>query len=317
MRHPFKEFLFFTRWQRRGILTLAIAILLVLFLSRIREMSFFRERQLPEAAETARLREVYRHFLDSMRVADAPAGFSRRADAPRGQEGVLTPFPFNPNTADSSTLCRLGLPGWMARNVVRYREKGGRFRRVSDFARIYGLTEAQYETLRPWIELPEEEEREPAVRPGLLVVAEKSVADSVLTLPVKYPSGTLVDLNRADTTELMKIPGIGSGIARMIDNYRRQLGGFYSIEQLGEIRLDYRQLEEWFTVRPQDIQRINLNRAGIERLRRHPYISFYQAKAFVEYRKRQGDIHSLKPFCLLEEFTEEELERIAHYVCFE
>lgn len=42
----------------------------------------------------------------------------------------------------------------------------------------------------------------------------------------KYPEGTLVDLSEADTTELKKIPGIGSGIARMIVAYRKRLGGF-------------------------------------------------------------------------------------------
>ena len=45
----------------------------------------------------------------------------------------------------------------------------------------------------------------------------------------------MLDLNRADTAELKKIPGIGSGIARLIVNYRQRLGGFYQIEQLQEI----------------------------------------------------------------------------------
>ena len=123
--------------------------------------------------------------------------------------------------------------------------------------------------------------------------------------------------NRADTAELKKIPGIGSGIARLIVNYRQRLGGFYQIEQLQEIHLNYRQLQAWFTVTPSEIRRINLNRVGIERLRHHPYINFYQAKALVEYRKKKGALHSLKPFTLYEEFTESDLERLSPYVCFE
>ena len=50
----------------------------------------------------------------------------------------------------------------------------------------------------------------------------------------KYQPGTVINLNEADTTELKKVPGIGSAIARMIVNYRTQLGGFYKIEQLQE-----------------------------------------------------------------------------------
>ena len=53
----------------------------------------------------------------------------------------------------------------------------------------------------------------------------------------KYQPGTVINLNEADTTELKKIPGIGSAIARMIVNYRTQLGGFYKIEQLQEKHL--------------------------------------------------------------------------------
>ncbi len=121
----------------------------------------------------------------------------------------------------------------------------------------------------------------------------------------------------ADTAELKKIPGIGSGIARLIVGYRQRLGGFYQIEQLKDIHLDVRQLQTWFSIKPEDIRRINLNRSSVDRLRSHPYINFYQAKAIVEYRKKKGSLTSLKPFTLYEEFTEADLERINHYVCFE
>lgn len=103
----------------------------------------------------------------------------------------------------------------------------------------------------------------------------------------------------------------------MIVDYRQRLGGYYALEQLREIRIDHHQLEAWLHIDPQAVHRINLNRAGIAQLRNHPYLNFYQAKAIVEYRRREGRLSSLKPFALLEEFTEEDLERISHYVCFE
>ena len=133
----------------------------------------------------------------------------------------------------------------------------------------------------------------------------------------KYEAGTLVDLNKADTTELKKIPGIGSGIARMIVHYRNQLGGFYQVEQLREINLDAEQLEAWFTIDEGDIQKIPVNKSSVDRLRRHPYLDFYQAKALVEHRRKHGDLESLKPFVLYEEFTEDDLERISHYLNFD
>ena len=133
----------------------------------------------------------------------------------------------------------------------------------------------------------------------------------------KYQPGTVVDLNKADTTELKKIPGIGTVIANMIVNYRNQLGGYYEVEQLREINLDADQLMSWFSIDEADIRKIPVNRANVDRLRRHPYINFYQAKALVEHRRKHGDLTSLKPFVLSEEFTEAELEKINHYLSFD
>lgn len=133
----------------------------------------------------------------------------------------------------------------------------------------------------------------------------------------KYEPGTLVNLNKADTTELKRIPGIGSGIARMIVNYRNRLGGFYKVEQLREINLDAGQLISWFSIDETDIQKISVNKSSIDRLRSHPYIDFYQARAMVEYRRKHGNLQSLKPLVLYEEFNETDLERIAHYLSFE
>lgn len=156
------------------------------------------------------------------------------------------------------------------------------------------MTEKQYQTLLPYIHITPKDTETRTVQ----LYSSPASNDSAVTFriaPEKYPSGTLVDLNRADTTELKKIPGIGSGIARLIIGYRQRLGGFYNITQLQEIHLDTSQLQSWFSIDTRAIHLINLNRSSIERLRNHPYINFYQAKAFVEYRKKKGDLHSLKP----------------------
>jgi len=141
--------------------------------------------------------------------------------------------------------------------------------------------------------------------------------DTTYQRPFKYTEISVMNLNTADTTELKKIPGVGSAIANMIVSYRKQLGGFYDISQLGEIKLDYQQLEPWFSINEADIQRINVNKSSVDYLRHHPYINFYQAKAMVEYHRLYGEIKNLRVFTLYEEFTEADFERLAHYICFE
>lgn len=133
----------------------------------------------------------------------------------------------------------------------------------------------------------------------------------------KYEPGTLVNLNTTDTTELKMIPGIGSAIARLIVGYRQQLGGYSHIGQLKEINLDAEKLNGWFVIDSTQIAPININQAGINRLRNHPYLNYYQARVIIEHRRKHGDIRSLKQLSLYEEFSEEELARLTPYICFE
>lgn len=62
-------------------------------------------------------------------------------------------FAFDPNTASQSDFQRLGLESWQARNIIKYRNKGGIFRTPRDFARVYGLTKKQFENCCPLSEL--------------------------------------------------------------------------------------------------------------------------------------------------------------------
>ena len=133
----------------------------------------------------------------------------------------------------------------------------------------------------------------------------------------KYPEGTLVDVNSADTTELKKIPGIGSGIAGSIVRYRERLGGFYALSQLEEVKHVTPKLLEWFKLGNDSIQKLKINKANLDKLRAHPYLTFYQAKVIVGHRRKKGQIKSLSQLALYEEFTEKDLERLSAYVSFD
>ena len=324
MQNPFKEFLYFSRGERRGILVLITGIILVFLSGYIyiyqREHRPLSDEAIRRQATAMAEYEVDKNLLKSAKLYQSVVltekWDNRLNSSSQKQPTTVSLVRFNPNTADSVTFCRLGLPGWMARNILRYRSKGGKFREAEDFRKIYGMTEKQYQALLPYIHITPEDTETRTVQLYSSPASNDSTATSRIA-PEKYPAGILVDLNRADTTELKKIPGIGSGIARLIIGYRQRLGGFYNITQLQEIHLDTSQLQSWFSIDTRAIRLINLNRSSIERLRHHPYINFYQAKAFVEYRKKKGDLHSLKPFALYEEFSDTDLEKISHYVCFE
>lgn len=109
-------------------------------------------------------------------------------------------FPFNPNTASIEELMRLGFSRKQAESIDRYRRAGGRFRKKEDFAKSYVVADSVYERLEPYIDIP------------------------------------LTDLNKADSTALDALPGIGPWYASEIVRYRNRLHGFSYKEQLMDIK---------------------------------------------------------------------------------
>ena len=126
-----------------------------------------------------------------------------------------------------------------------------------------------------------------------------------------------LDLNMADSTELVRLPGIGASTAMKIIRYRERLGGYTEITQLAEIDGLPDSLMKWFIITDTiPVRRIAVNKATLAELRRHPYIDFYQARAIVEFRNERGTIKSPEQLSFMEEFTAQDLIRLKPYLDF-
>ena len=134
----------------------------------------------------------------------------------------------------------------------------------------------------------------------------------------KYPYGTVIDLNLADTTELKRVPGIGSYYANRIVDYRNRLGGYVDPQQLADISGLPDSVRNWFLVTDSfQVRRLMVNSASISELRAHPYMNFYKAREIVEYRERNGRIKNPAQLSFFEEFSGQDLERLEPYLCFD
>ena len=218
-------------------------------------------------------------------------------------------FPFDPNTADSTQLLRLGLRPWQVRNIYKYRSKGGVYRTKEDFARLYGLTVKDYRRLEPYIQISSD------YRPAAELVGERPRYErDTLLRPIKIDSTQHIVLNTADTNQLKKVPGIGSYYAKEIVRHGKWLGGYVSVDQLDEIDGFPSEAKKYFVVERPTPQRINVNRLTLQQLRRHPYINYYQAKTIVDYRRLHGDIHSLQDLRFSRDFSPEAIRQLEPYV---
>ena len=177
---------------------------------------------------------------------NAPHSPAVEAALPRRVES----FPFNPNTVSLSDLMRLGFSEKQAQSIINYREKGGRFRRPSDFAKSYVVADSVFRRLEPFIRIPK------------------------------------VDLNAADSAALDALPGIGPYYAAKIIEHRTKLQGFSYPEQLMDIyRFDQEKfdaLKDLVTVGPSEPY--PLWTLPEEELEKHPYIGRYGAHGVVLYR---------------------------------
>ena len=137
----------------------------------------------------------------------------------------------------------------------------------------------------------------------------------------KYKEGTVVELNSADTTVLKKVPGIGSAFSNRIVKYRNLLGGFYHVSQLQEVygitSERYEALRHWFVVDSAYISPLFVNHLPLDSLRKHPYVNYQQAKVLLQLRRQKGKLHGWENLFLLEEFSEEDREKLEPYFSFE
>ena len=309
-----KDYFFFSRAHKTGIMVLVVLVILTALINFMLPMFFQKPEHNPDIAFAEEIEKFKRGLQsrDSLRraeqerlQAERQAQFAANRREPRQQQ-QFTLFPFNPNTADSATFVQLGIRPSTARTIERYRERGGVFRVPEDFRRIFGISDEQFERLEPFIVIPQIEVVQ--IEPQAIEIQEEIEI-------------FLVELNSADTTELMQIRGIGRFFAREIVRYRQELGGFVSVEQLREIRNmreeSYERIAPFFTVDTTKINKIRVNTASVEFMRRHPYVNFNQARAVFELRRAVGRLNSINDLARLSEFSDEDRRRLMPYFCFE
>ena len=121
----------------------------------------------------------------------------------------------------------------------------------------------------------------------------------------------------------MRVPGIGEGTARAILQYREQLGGYYSAEQLRE-RLTWESAQErldewceaWLWADENKIQKRKINEMSFKELVHHPYLDYEEVKKIMKWRDRHGAVHSRADLEQLGMSDSAKLEKLLHYVEF-
>lgn len=317
-----KGFFYFNRSQRIGVMIL-LALIIIALLAMVTMPYLFKSEEL--IAD-----ENFQHEVELFRASLVEKERNRKSDDdfypfayrnyPKSHyaSAKYELFPFDPNSADSVAFVKLGLKPYIAKNILKYRAKGGKFKTEESFAKVYGITPEKFNELLPYIRVAEVNQD---LEQDDMQTAYPKNDEQPVILP-EVSNNSIVELNEADTALLKEIKGIGSVLAKRIVSYRGILGGYYSVEQLKEVYglspENYERIAPFVSVNPVLIRKIEINKASVEKLKAHPYIkTFQRAKVIYEYRRKKVKLNNISQLKHLEEFTAEDWERLEVYLQFD
>jgi len=323
LKHTLKESLTFSKKERIGIIFLVPAIVIIAFLP------FFQTQ--PEEAKLSSTDSVWlanannlqeKNISESSGLTDDPSmpvTTSFHIDKTGGSysnplKGVL--FNFDPNTLDAEGFKKLGLRDKTIRTLINYRNKGGKFRRPDDLAKVYGLKQEEFQRLKPYISI---ESATPAGNYHNQTNVDKVVNNTGYT-PENKPRylPKTIEINTADIAGFESLYGIGNKLATKIVNFRNKLGGFYSVDQVGETYgipdSTFQKIKAQLKVDAGSIKKININTASYDELNNHPYISAKLAFQVLKQRKEKGNFTAITDIKDLAAQTNDSYERVSKYI---
>lgn len=216
---------------------------------------------------------------------------------------------FNPNELSIDDWKQKGLSEKQAASIIHWKEKGGTFHSLDDVKKMFVISETNFKRMEPFIRIPEEK--------NVTTKFTASHESNYKSFPKYTKPNTIIEINQADSIQLMQLPMIGEGRARSIIKYRTMLGGFINSEQLKEVRnlpdSIIQLILPRITLNTSAIKKININSGSADSLY-HPYMPKTAARLIVQYRKEHGDYHQIGDLLKLPLFNDEILRKLAPYL---
>lgn len=291
-KNPLSKYPSYSQRGKKGV-NILLLVLLCVFLARV-YFGYFYKPEI-EVYSTAEFDSIVALLKNHELTDDA------KKDSIVTEAELSYLMNFDPNKVTAEELTALGFNKFQTSNLIKYREKGGRFYKNSDLKKVYGLTESEYKKYEPYIIIEKSKPKIPEVHEEPVTEIEKEPKD----LNVMYSS------------ELMQL-GISSELAFRILKYKDLLGGYYEYRQLFQVygmdSATFAKVKANCVINPSAVQKIDLNKVDYKELLKHPYIDKFNTDAIFKYKKIKGKIHSVDELVLNQVISNELFDSLIYYV---
>jgi competence protein ComEA len=313
--HFVKDYLTFTLKERVGLILIVTIILAVIYLP------FPKKKVLPidQSSIQQDLGDL-KIYAESSKPykgrqfdgADDNPEFTAAPSYKMEKPLTGTLFAFDPNTLDAAGWERLGVRERTVQTIMKLVGKGFKFRKPEDIKKIYGLRPGEADRLLPYVRIAEAPVKEQGI--GIAKVG----GDNFTERPITPRSIAIIDVNEADTSAFITLPGIGSKRAIQIINFREKLGGFYSVSQVSETYSlpdsIFQKIKERLVCKAPRLRMININTADATLLKSHPYLKWNIVNAIIAYRQQHGNYKQTSDLKKINILTDELFDKIEPYL---
>ncbi len=308
------DYFSFTNKERKGVV-LIVAIIFVILLSPLFFKFFTTEKKYSHQEfedEIAQLKIQQTDSSAGKKYIKFANNYANDYSFKAGESNKnlhAEVFSFDPNTASFNDWQRLGLRDKTIKTIEKYISKGGKFYKPEDIQKIWGLAPTDAQRLMPYVSIKSEAKQYTSFEKKEYPETKPAYTPKVLSP---------VDVNLADTTAFISLPGIGSKLSQRIISFRDKLGGFYSIDQVGETYLlpdsTFQKIKPRLIISKGTIRKININTASVDEMKQHPYLRYYVANAIFQYRQQHGNFNSVEDIKKIMVVTEEIFNKASPYL---
>jgi competence protein ComEA len=315
IKNHLRDYFGFTQNETLGVITLIISVILLGIIPFA--FDFFGEKKLPDESP-----EKVEELIKNIEIKEAEKKssynnnykYDEKESKDFSEKRTQTLFNFDPNQASNDDFLKLGFPKWLANRIINYRSKGGKFKQKQDLLKIYDFPQDLYAQLENHIQIAGQS----SSSPNNFSSAEGSVKKEEYVK--KENKITTFDLNKADTTELIKLKGIGSKLAARIIKFRDNLGGFDNENQVREVfGLDSSTVDEvlkYGKLQSGTFRKLKINKATQDELK-HPYLKPFIAKIIIAYRTQHGNFATRKDLENIKVLDTKTIDKLLPYIDFE